>query len=171
MESDSVNDSLLHDLEVRAAAADLMHRYQRLVDTKDLDGLANIVIDDLELQRRQGSGQGREAFLDLYRGFVASDVDVAQHMVTNIMVRALPEDGRYRIDSSFFVITTHETGDARMIWGRYSDDMVRQGKNWLYAAKRIDVVRTALIPKESLVSGEISSFGPMVPDATLGAPA
>lgn len=157
--------TLLHDLEVRAAAADLMHRYQRFVDTKDLEGLSSLVTDDVELQRRQGSGQGREAFLDLYRGFVASDVDVAQHMVTNIMVSPLPE-GRHRIDSSFFVITTHETGDARMIWGRYSDDMVRVGGDWRYAAKRIDVVRTALIPEASLVSGDVSSFGPMDPGAS-----
>lgn len=163
-----MNEILLHELEVRAAAADLTYRYQRFVDTKDLEGLASIVIDDVELQRRQGGGRGRHAFLDLYRGFVASDVDVAQHMATNIMVSPLSE-GRYRIDSSFFVITTHTSGDARMIWGRYSDDMVQEGEDWLYAAKRIDVLRTALIPEDSLVSGDVTSFGPMGSAGTAGA--
>ena len=163
-----MNDTVLHDLEVKAAAADLMYRYQRFVDSKDLDGLGSIIVDDVELQRHQGGGRGREDFLDLYRGFVASDVDVAQHMLTNILVSPLGE-GRHRIDSCFFVITTHETGGARMIWGRYSDDMVQVGKDWKYAAKRIDVVRTALIPEESLYAGNISSFGPLDADAGLSA--
>lgn len=155
-----MSEAFLRHLEVRAAAEDLMHHYQHLVDNKDVEGLGRLVVDDVVLERRQGPGRGREEFVALYRDFAASDVDVAQHMVTNLRVSELARD-RYRIDSCFFVITTHSPGGARMVWGRYSDDMVQMGENWLLAAKRIDVVRTALIPEESLVSGQVPSFGPI----------
>lgn len=163
-----MDPSVVDRLVVRAAAEDLMHRYQQLVDAKDVDGLGGLVVDDVELQRRQGSARGRAAFLDLYRGFAASDVDVAQHMVTNIRVTPLPE-AVLRVDSCFFVITTHQGGGARLVWGRYSDDMVRVGDEWRFAAKRIDVVRTAQIPEDQLVSGAVTSFGPMTPPAATSA--
>ena len=159
--------SVLESLTVRAAGEDLLHRYQRLVDAKDVEGLGRLIVDDVELDRRQGPRRGREEFLDLYRAFADSDVEVAQHMVTNIQVSPLA-DGKHRIDSCFFVLTTHEGGGARMVWGRYSDDMVRAGEEWLFSAKRIEVVRTALIPDGQLVSGDVASFGPMGPDVTQG---
>lgn len=155
----------VENLVVRAAGEDLLHRYQRLVDAKDVEGLGEIVVDDVELDRRQGPRRGREEFLDLYRDFAASDVEVAQHMVTNIQVSPLA-DGKHRVDSCFFVLTTHEAGGARMVWGRYSDDMVRHDGEWRFSAKRIDVVRTALIAEEQLVSGDVPSFGPMGPAET-----
>jgi len=155
-----LSNDVLERLVTRTACEDLLKHYQRLVDAKDVDGLGGIIVDDIELDRRQGPRHGREEFLDLYRAFAASDVEVAQHMTSNIQVSPLP-DGRQRVDSCFFVITTHEAGGARMVWGRYSDDMVRVGDEWRFCAKRIDVVRTALIPEESLVSGDVPSFGPM----------
>lgn len=151
---------LLERMELHLAATDLMHRYQALVDAKDVDGLAEIVTDDVEMIRVQGSSRGREGFLDVYRAFAASDVDVAQHMVTNIRVSPVGE-GRHRIDSCFWVITTHEAGGARQVWGRYRDDMVRVGSDWRYAAKRITVVRVALVPEESMMPRDASSFGPL----------
>lgn len=156
------DSNVLERLATRAACEDLLKQYQRLVDAKDVEGLGRIVVDDVELGRRQGPRHGREEFLDLYRAFAASDVEVAQHMATNIQVSPLPDE-KQRVDSCFFVITTHAAGGARMVWGRYSDDMVRTGDGWRFSAKRIDVVRTALIPEESLVSGDVSSFGPMGP--------
>ncbi|MBB3043172.1 nuclear transport factor 2 family protein [Nocardioides soli] len=158
----SVDTSVLERLAVRTAGEDLLHRYQRLVDAKDVAGLGRIVVDDVELQRRQGPRRGRAEFVRLYQDFADSDVEVAQHMVSNIQVSPL-DDGKHRIDSAFFVLTTHEAGGARMVWGRYCDDMVRVGDDWRFCAKRIEVVRTALIPEESLVSGDVSSFGPMEP--------
>ena len=157
------DSNLLEQLAARAACEDLLKHYQRLVDAKDVESLGRIVVDDVELDRRQGPRRGREEFLDLYRAFAASDVEVAQHMVTNIQVSPLPH-GKQRVDSCFFVITTHASGGARMVWGRYSDDMVRVGAEWRFSAKRIDVVRTALIPEDSLVSGDVASFGPMGPE-------
>lgn len=153
---------LLERLALEHDARALMHEYQRLVDAKDVEGLGRLVVDDVLLERTQESRRGRAEFVDLYRAFAASDVEVAQHMVTNVRVSPAGE-GRHQIDSCFFVLTTHTSGGARMVWGRYRDDMVRPVDRWLFAAKRISVVRTALIPESSLVAGTVSSFGPMGP--------
>lgn len=142
------------------AATELLNRYQALVDAKDVAGLADVVTDDVEMVRVQGSGRGREAFLDVYRAFVASDVDVAQHMVSNVRVSPL-DGGAQRVDACFWVVTTHEVGGARQVWGRYSDDMVPTDDGWRLSAKRIRVVRTAVVPEEALMPLDATSFGPL----------
>lgn len=152
--------SLSARAELHFAATDLLNRYQALVDAKDVAGLGDVVTDDVEVVRVQGSGRGREAFLDIYRAFVASDVDVAQHMVSNVRVSPL-EDGAHRVDASFWVITTHEAGGARQVWGRYSNDMVLTEDGWRLSAKRIRVIRTAVVPEEALMPLDATSFGPL----------
>jgi hypothetical protein len=152
--------ALLRRLEVESAAADLMHRYHALVDTKDVEGLGGLVTDDVELVRAQGDGRGREAFLDLYRAFAASDVRLAQHMLTNLRVSPLDGD-RHRVDACFWVITTHDTGEARQVWGRYRNDIVEVGDQWLLAAKRISITGIAVVPPEALLPAGTTSFGPL----------
>ena len=155
-----MDTALLRRLEVESAAANLMYRYQALVDAKDVEGLGALTTDDVELSRAQGDGRGREAFKDLYRAFAASDVDVAQHMLTNLLVTPLGDE-RYQVDATFWVITTHESGGARQVWGRYRNDIVEVDGEWLLAAKRIRVVRAALVPEESLLPQDLNSFGPL----------
>lgn len=154
-DSREVGDLLLH----RAAEA-LLHEYQALVDAKDLDGLAAIIHPDVELTRQDGTTHGAEHFLDLYRRFAASDVDVAQHMSSNVVVKRL-DGGLVGVDSCFIAITTHRSGGARIVWGRYHDTMVEHGGRWKIRAKRIRVVRTALLDQDALAPLERDSFGPM----------
>lgn len=156
---------LLRTLELRCAGEDVLHRYQRHVDARDLDALAALVTDDVVLERRGEESRGREAFLDLYRRFAGSDVVTAQHMATNVQVEELPagppagtDDERLRVDSCFLAITTHGSGEARWMWGRYRDDVVLRGGRWLLAAKRIALVRTAVVEESALVSPEVDSF-------------
>jgi ketosteroid isomerase-like protein len=157
---------VLRSLSLQRDGERLLHTYQRLVDAKDVEGLGDLVTDDVLLSRQDGESRGREAFVDLYRRFAASDVDVAQHMATNVEVTELgPEtgmesEGPVRIDSCFWVITTHASGEARQVWGRYSDDMVRVGERWLLSAKRITVVRTAFVEASALAPVAMTSFGP-----------
>ncbi|MGC5256126.1 nuclear transport factor 2 family protein [Gordonia sp. DT218] len=143
---------------IHHAAAGLLYEYQALVDAKDIDGLARIVRQDVELTRQDGTTRGREAFLDLYRRFAASDVLVAQHMATNV-VATVNADGSVDVRSAFLAITTHAAGGARQIWGRYHDTMVRDGERWILTAKRIAVVRTALFDEAMLAPVAIDSFG------------
>ncbi|MFO7191080.1 nuclear transport factor 2 family protein [Thermocrispum sp.] len=155
-----MDQALLKRLEVFHAAAELMHRYQALVDAKDVDGLACLVTDDVELVRVQGNRKGREAFLDLYREFAASDVELAQHMLTNLQVSPLGGE-RYQVDACFWVITTHRTGEARQVWGRYRNDIVQADGEWRIAAKRISVTGIAIVPEDALVPADVTSFGPL----------
>ncbi|MDP3968293.1 MAG: nuclear transport factor 2 family protein [Nocardioides sp.] len=160
------SNDLLRTLELKRAAEDVTYRYQRLVDAKDLDGLAALVTDDVVLRRQDGEQRGRDAFLDLYRRFADSDVEVAQHMVTNVQVTELDpdtEDQRLQVDSCFLAITTHASGEARLMWGRYCDDVVRRADRWLLAAKRITLVRTAYVEESALASPDADSFGPRTP--------
>ena len=148
-----------HDVtELQRAAESLLHEYQALVDSKDLDGLALIVHPDVELTRQDGSRHGADRFLDLYRAFKDSDVDVAQHMGTNVVVTP-GEDGVVRVDSCFLAITTHRSGGARFVWGRYSDDMVVHVGRWKLRAKRIAVTRTAVLGEDFLAPVDRDSFG------------
>lgn len=152
--------TLLRRLEVESAAADLMYRYQALVDAKDVEALGDLVTDDVELVRAQGDGRGREAFLDLYREFAASDVQLAQHMLTNLRVSPLEGD-RHQVDACFWVITTHATGEARQVWGRYRNDVVQVDGEWRLAAKRISITGIAVVPPEALLPTGTTSFGPL----------
>lgn len=150
-------------MERHHAGEQLLLRYQRLVDAKDVDGLAGLVTDDVLLRRRGTQERGREAFLDLYRRFAASDVITAQHMASNVEVSDLDagaDDVRIRVDACFLAITTHGTGEGRIMWGRYCDDMVSRDGDWLIDAKRIDLIRTAFVEESALASPAPDSFGP-----------
>lgn len=146
------------DPTTRAACQDLLYRYQWLVDHKDLEGLAGIVTDDVELTRKGSTSTGSEHFLNLYRAFAASDVEIANHMATNVLFTEL-DAGRIRVDSSFLALTTHGTGEARMIWGRYIDEMVEQDGRMLLAAKEIKVSRTVVLGTEMTFDPTADSFG------------
>lgn len=140
------------------AATSLLNEYQALVDARDIDGLAQIVHPDVELTRHDGTTHGSEAFLDLYRRFAASDVRDAQHMATNV-VATTNDDGSVDVRSTFIAITTHASGGARQIWGRYHDTMARHGGRWVLTAKRIAVARTALLDESMLAPVDIDTFG------------
>ncbi|MFV0457516.1 MAG: nuclear transport factor 2 family protein [Actinomycetales bacterium] len=145
---------------IERAARALVHRYARLVDAKDLAGLGEIVTDDVELDRRDGSRTGREAFVALYRAFAESDVLDSLHTVTNIEVVPAGQD-RWTVHAAFVAFTCHPDG-ARMNWGRYADDVVLDDAGELrLAAKRIRLARTALIPESMLAPVERDSFGSM----------
>lgn len=140
------------------SAEQLLITYQALVDAKDIDGLDAIITDDVELVRRDGTRIGREAFLDLYRAFAESDVQIATHTVSNVRVVELAPR-RYGVDSCFVAYTTHAGGEARMIWGRYHDVMVDEDGAWLFAAKHIAIARTVVLGPEMTFDPTIDSFG------------
>lgn len=140
----------------------VLDAYTRLVDAKDLDGLAHISHPDIILVRSADGGgerQGRESFLDLYRDFSASDVQASQHMTNNVEVEPRA-DGSLSVRARFVAITTHPDG-ARMTWGRYDDEIAELEGTWVLTAKRIAVTRTAMIGEHMLAPVAASSFDPI----------
>ncbi len=149
------DDSMMLD---HFRAQQLLNNYTRMVDDRDLDGLALIAHPDIVLVRSaDGERRGREAFLDLYRDFASSEVQDSQHMTTNLEVGAAG-GGAVSMRSCFMAITTHPEG-ARMTWGRYDDEMAEHGGAWVLTAKRIRVTRTALVDEGMLAPLQSSSFG------------
>jgi ketosteroid isomerase-like protein len=153
------DDSMLLD---HFHAQQLLNSYTRMVDARDLDGLAGIAHPDIVLVRSlDGERRGREAFLDLYRDFAASEVQDSQHMTTNLEVSAIG-GGAVSMKSCFLAITTHPEG-ARMTWGRYDDEMAEHEGAWVLTAKRIVVTRTAVVGADMLAPLQASSFGSLSP--------
>jgi len=150
-------------------AQQLLTAYTRLVDAKDVEGLAAITHPDIVLVRSADAAPraGREAFLDLYRDFARSDVQESQHMTTNVTAVEL-DGGSLAVAACFLAITTHPDG-ARATWGRYNDEIAERDGKWVFTAKRIQVTRTALISEDMLAPLNASSFEPM-PSAS-GVPA
>ncbi|MFD1210817.1 nuclear transport factor 2 family protein [Arthrobacter sp. GCM10027362] len=142
-------------------AHQLLTTYTRMVDAKNIEGLAAIAHPDIVLVRSADAAPrtGREAFLDLYRDFARSDVQESQHMTTNVSATEL-DDGSLAVAARFLAITTHPDG-ARATWGRYDDEIAEHGGRWVFTAKRIQVTRTALVGEDMLAPLNASSFEPM----------
>lgn len=149
---------------VQHSAEQLLSTYQALVDAKDIEGLDALITDDVELVRQDGTRTGREAFLDLYRKFAESDVEIATHTVSNVRVTQLAPQ-RYGVDSCFVAYTTHASGEARMVWGRYHNVMVDEDGTWLIAAKHIHIARTVVLGAGMTFDPGQDSFGPAQPTA------
>ncbi|GAA3952269.1 nuclear transport factor 2 family protein [Gordonia caeni] len=148
----------LEELMLHRAGERLLIEYQELVDARDIDGLAGIIDPDVELTRHDGTVYGAQAFLDLYRRFAAEDITVAHHMATNIQV-SRRDDGSAVVHSKFLALTTHGTGEARQIWGRYTDRIARRDGRWRLLSKRIDVSSMAVLDPQMLAPGGIDTFG------------
>lgn len=138
-------------------AHELMTKYTRLVDSKDFESLGAIAHPDITLVRIGiEASEGREAFVELYRNFAASDVIDSQHMTTNLQVAELA-DGSLSVTAPFVAITTHPEG-ARYTWGRYDDEMAEHNGEWVLTAKRIAITRTAIVGEDLLAPQGASSF-------------
>lgn len=142
-------------------AYQLLTTYTRMVDARDVEGLATIAHPDIVLVRSadRTPREGREAFLDLYRNFAQSDVQESQHMTTNLSATEM-DDGSLAVAACFLAVTTHPDG-VRATWGRYDDEIAERDSQWVFTAKRIRVTRTALIGEGMLAPLNASSFEPM----------
>lgn len=138
-------------------AQQLMNTYTTYVDSKNYEAMESIAHPDIVLVRNSGTEHGRDAFVDLYRSFAASDVLSSQHMTTNIQVTE-QADGSLAVKAPFLAITTHPKLGARYTWGRYEDEMAEHNGTLVFTAKRIHITRTALIPEDMLEQQGSSTF-------------
>ena len=98
------------DAGLSARAAQVLYAYARAVDEGDIEALRALALPDVFLTRSDGTKQGIEVFLDLYRAFAASPVLGSKHAITN--VQAFPEpDGDVRA-LSYFQATMFDPGTA-----------------------------------------------------------
>jgi 3-phenylpropionate/cinnamic acid dioxygenase small subunit len=127
------------DAELSAKAAQLLYTYARAVDEGDLDTLEQIAHEDVSLTRVDGTKHGREAFLNLYRGFKDSNKLGSKHVITN--VQAFPEGGNGLRAKAYFAATMFDEDGTRIVIGQYDDSMRDDGDGLRYVHKRITVER------------------------------
>ena len=125
-------------------AAQLLYTYARAVDEGDLDTLATLVADDVQITRVNGTRPGREAFLAVYRAFRDSPVQGSKHVVTNVMAHR--EDGGLIRARAYFEATMFDPDGTRVVIGQYSDSMREDGDGLLFVHKRIAVERVVTLP-------------------------
>lgn len=127
------------DATLSGRAAQFLYTYARAVDEGDLETLAAIAADDVQLTRVDGTKQGRDAFLALYRAFRDSPVLGSKHVVTN--VQAFREDGDLVRVKAYFEATMFDPDGTRLVIGQYSDTLRDTGEDFRYVHKRIAVER------------------------------
>jgi hypothetical protein len=132
------------DAGLSARAAQVLYAYARAVDQGDIEALRGLAVPDVLLTRSDGTKQGIEAFLDLYRAFAASPVQGSQHAIIN--VQAFPEpDGDVRA-LSYFQATMFDPGaQTRLVMGQYSDSLREVDGQLRFSHKRITVERVVRI--------------------------
>ena len=132
------------DAGLSARAAQVLYAYARAVDQGDIEALRGLAVPDVLLTRSDGTKQGIEAFLDLYRAFAASAVQGSQHAIIN--VQAFPEpDGDVRA-LSYFQATMFDPGaQTRLVVGQYSDSLREVDGQLRFSHKRIKVERVVEI--------------------------
>ena len=133
------------DADLSARAAQVLYAYARAVDEGDIEALRALALPDVFLTRSDGTKQGIEVFLDLYRAFAASPVLGSKHAITN--VQAFPEpDGDVRA-LSYFHATMFDPGtQTRLVIGQYSDSLREVDGQLRFSHKRITVERVVAIP-------------------------
>jgi 3-phenylpropionate/cinnamic acid dioxygenase small subunit len=135
------------DAALSARAAQFLYTYARAVDEGDLDTLAAMAADDVQITRVDGTHQGRDAFLAVYRAFRDSPVLASLHVITN--VQAFPEeDGLVRV-RAYFEATMFDADGSRKVLGQYADTVRDTGDALVYVHKRIAVERVVNLPVAS----------------------
>jgi ketosteroid isomerase-like protein len=124
------------DAALSQQAAQLLYAYARAVDEGDLETLARLAYEDVDITRTDGTKHGREAFLAVYRGFRDSDVRSSKHVVTN--VQAFREGNGVRA-TAYFSATMFDPDGSRIVIGQYSDSMRDDGDGLRFVHKRIHV--------------------------------
>ena len=121
-------------LEATEAIRQLAYRYALAVDTRDLDALADLWIEDVWLG--PGRGVGRDAlkqwFGEVLRGFAAS-----VHGVMNHVIEFEDRDHAYGV---VYCRAEHDTGEKYIVQAmQYWDRYARRDGDW-YIERRIPLV-------------------------------
>jgi ketosteroid isomerase-like protein len=132
------------DAGLSARAAQVLYAYARAVDEGDIEALRRLALPDVLLTRSDGTRQGIEAFLDLYRAFAASQAGGSKHAITNVQAGPEPDGGVLAL--SYFQATMFDPGaQNRLVIGQYSDSMREVDGQLRFSHKRIMIERVVAI--------------------------
>ena len=145
------------DAGLSARAAQVLYAYARAVDQGDIEALRGLAVPDVLLTRSDGTKQGIEAFLDLYRAFAASPVQGSKHAILNVQAFHEP-DGDVRALCYFQAAMFDPGAQTRLVIGQYSDSLREVGGQLRFSHKRITVERVVAVPAGT---GEYAGIQPV----------
>src|SRR5262245_723327 len=111
----------LERLELIETAKAVTARYGRIIDAKDVAGLAGVFSDDVVLHLPSGDHRGLDAVRTFFAGAFAAAPGSRRHFIANQIADVTAED-EVRVQSYFWFVSA----DAQSVigWGAY-DDTVR----------------------------------------------
>ena len=152
------------DAGLSARAAQVLYAYARAVDQGDIEALRGLAVPDVLLTRSDGTKQGIEAFLDLYRAFAASPVQGSKHAILNVQAFHEP-DGDVRALCYFQAAMFDPGAQTRLVVGQYSDSLREVDGQLRFSHKRIKVERVVEIASGT---NEYAGVTPVSAEMTTG---
>lgn len=123
-------EARLDRIESTQALQMLPSRYALAVDSRDLDGLVSLFVEDVDAGRW---GRGREALKGFYEK-VLTDFYRSQHQIVG---HAFDFDDSNRAHGTVYCRAEHEQGDHWVLMIMvYFDQYERRGGRWCFARRR-----------------------------------
>lgn len=120
----------LEDLEVIRS---LDARYCRYLDDKDWDALLELFTDDGEFDGL-GNPRGKAELHEFFSGLAAGGLTDFWHFITNVDIEL---NGEHATVRSFLWQPCVSEGVTTIAAGRYTDEVVKDGDEWLYRVKKV----------------------------------
>lgn len=114
-------------------ATQLLKEYCAAIDGRDLQGLARLITDDIEIARPAGALRGREEVLAFYRDKFASDPNEQRHLAGEVAVHRQGDE--LIITAPFSAAAVSPDGPVTVIMGHYRD-LARQAEDGLRLARK-----------------------------------
>ena len=148
-------EARLHQLETRAALADLVASYCAAVDDRDLDTLAGLFTPDGEFGHvGEGSVRGREQIRDYYRGRL-TDIPYSFHYPHTHTVEVHSTDAASGEVAAHAEMGRVDLPPLRAAL-RYRDDYRRQDGVWRFASRQIRFLYFA--PADEIDAGRMGEL-------------
>jgi hypothetical protein len=127
-------DDLAHRidrLESREAIRQLVSHYGVLIDSRDLDGLTNLFVDDARVTRTERGREPMRALLEkLCRQFTTSI-----HFVGNQTINFVDDD---HAEGVVYCKAEHEVGEQWIVMAiQYWDRYERRDGQWLFTGRKV----------------------------------
>lgn len=133
LEEDKCDDLVarIDRLESREAIRQLVSRYGVLIDARDLDGLADLFVEDARVTR---SERGRAALRAVIEGLVRQ-FTTSIHFVGNQTVDFIDAD---RAEGVVYCRAEHEVGDQWIVMAiQYWDRYERRDGTWYFTGRKV----------------------------------